>query len=146
MVKRGDDPDWVCTYAPIGIRNLENGVRLHIDRFRELRDADFNEASSDRDRQTVDGSNGTDPASGSKPAAATTGKKEIIRPNAERNAWYYQQMNEHPAKKLREIRTEAKRKDWHLSSDQALRKAVKSHCDALGIDIPRRRQRRTKPD
>jgi hypothetical protein len=46
------DPDHVCTFAPIGIRNTETGERLHLDEFTALRDADFNEERSSDEAPT----------------------------------------------------------------------------------------------
>ena len=66
-------------------------------------------------------------------------------PNADRNEWCYHQFRDHPQKKIREIRAEAKQKGWILGSDQTFRKAVKSHCDSLEIDMPKRKQKRNEP-
>jgi hypothetical protein len=69
-----------------------------------------------------------------------------IRPNAERNKWLYDQYVTHPEKTLTAIRSDAKKKGWSLASDAALRGAVKSHCDSLGIPMPTRKKSRIKLD
>jgi hypothetical protein len=79
---------------------------------------------------------------GSKSGTASFTTK-VIRPNAERDEWLYRQYVDQPKKTLATIRREAKSKKWLLSSDQTLRKAVKSHCDSVGIDMPRRNNKRT---
>jgi hypothetical protein len=79
----------------------------------------------------------------SRPETATG---RLIRANAERNKWFYEQFVNHPEKTLGAIRDEAKRKGWSLSSDQALHQAVKSHCDSLGIPMPTRKKSRIKQD
>jgi len=79
-----------------------------------------------------------DPATGDRPGV-------ILSPNAERDEWCFRQYVDRRKVTIRAFRSEAKSKGWILSSDQAFRKAVKSHCDSLEIDMPRRKQKRTKP-
>jgi hypothetical protein len=70
----------------------------------------------------------------------------IIRPNAARDEWLYRQYCDHPEKTLGAIGRDAKEKGWNLGSDQAVLAAVKSHCKAQRIDMPRRKYTRTKKD
>jgi hypothetical protein len=79
------------------------------------------------------------------PATATAGER-VVRPNAERNAWLYDQYKNHPKKTLASIRREAKAKGWVLNDDNALLSAVKSHCRSLNIDMPKRKSTRIKQD
>ena len=73
-------------------------------------------------------------------------KTAIVRPNAERNQWLYDQYVNCPQKTLTAIRREAKKKGWLLGSDAALRNGVMRHCRTLNIDMPKRKETRTKPD
>ena len=73
--------------------------------------------------------------------------RKILRPNAERDKWLYDQYVNSNKKTLAAIRSEAKlTKGWIVDSDQALRKGVQSHCDFIGIKMPTRNKKRTKPD
>jgi hypothetical protein len=74
------------------------------------------------------------------------GAGQIIRANAERNEWLFDQYCNHPEKTIAAIRREAKQKGWHLGSDMTLRAAIKSHCKASGIDPPTRKTPRIKQD
>ena len=69
----------------------------------------------------------------------------IIRPDAERNQWLYERYVNSPEKTLKAILGEAKAKGWTVGSVQNLRKAVKTHCRILKIDMPKRNEKRTKP-
>jgi hypothetical protein len=73
---------------------------------------------------------------------------KIFGPNTERNAWLYDQCVNFPRKTYRAIRGEAKtaNKEWILKTDQHLIRAVKCHCNSNGIEIPKRKNTRTKPD
>ncbi|MGA2703160.1 MAG: hypothetical protein ABSH35_18945 [Isosphaeraceae bacterium] len=125
---------------------VRRGVRVPaIDRAETLRQLAENVACT---RQLIDRYNAPIALPGFSAAldpAACDQLPGILRPNAERNQWLYEQYVNHPEKTIRAIRSEAKTNGWILSSDQTLRKAVKSHCLSLGVDMPRRKQKRNEP-
>jgi len=74
--------------------------------------------------------------------APQDGRSEIIRPNAKRDEWLYQQFRDHPEKTVAAIRFEAKQKGWHLSTDAAVRMAIKRYCELHRINVPTRQNMR----
>jgi hypothetical protein len=68
---------------------------------------------------------------------------KVPSPNAERNAWVYNQYVNHPKKTLDAIMREAKTKGWTINSDPHLLQCVDNHCDANGFTKTRRNPPRT---
>jgi hypothetical protein len=84
-------------------------------------------------------------ADSSRVTASNGATTMVENPNAERNRWLHDQYVNHPKKTLRAIRDEAKSKGWFVRSNQALEKAVASHCKSIPMDIPKRKRATTKP-
>ena len=71
------------------------------------------------------------------------GRGKILRPNAKRDEWLFQQYRDHPEKTVAAIRFEAKQKGWHIYNDPAARMAIKRYCESHGIKTPTRKKTRT---
>ena len=71
---------------------------------------------------------------------------KIIRANAQRNAWLYDQYCNHPERTVGAIRSEAAKKGWHLGSNMAVNRAINRYCEDNALPTPKRKQSRIKQD